>query len=49
MEEDQKALEYQEKMKVDIKNISKKGKLGPIYEFIDTSFFAATKVSARIF
>ena len=40
MEEDQKTLEYQEYMKVDVKNITKNPKniWEPIYEVIDTSF-----------
>ena len=43
IEEEHKTLEYQEKMKLDIGNISKNRKIWiPIYEVIDTSFFAET-------
>ena len=44
MEGEQKTLEYQETIKLDVENIVKnKNKWRPIYEVIDTSFFAETK------
>ena len=45
MEVDQKTLEYQERLNIDIENISKNKTKNwrPMYEIIDTSFFAATK------
>ena len=45
MEEEQKTLEYQETMKVDVENIAKNKTINwrPKYEVIDTSFFVETK------
>ena len=43
MEEEQKKIEYQETMKVDVENIAKTN-WRPIYEVTDTSFFAETKL-----
>ena len=45
IEEDQKTLEYQKAINVDIENIANKKMFRrPIYEVIDNSFFAATKM-----
>ena len=45
IEEETKTLEYQEKMNVDVENISSlKKKWIPIYEVIDNSYFSASKI-----
>ena len=50
MEEEQKTVEYQETMKVDVENISPQKKThGDQYEVIDTSFFEETYVFHRLF
>ena len=45
IEEEQKNSEYQEIINVDVENIANNNKnWRPIYEVIDDSFFAATKI-----
>ena len=46
MEEEQKILEYQKAMKVDVGHIAKNKTKNwrPIYEVIDIKFFAETKI-----
>ena len=46
MEEEKKIVEYQETLKVDVKNISKNKKSiwRPTYEVIDVTFFEETDI-----
>ena len=51
MEEYQQTEKYQNTLKVDVKNIAKNKTTTwrPIYEVIDTSFFAATNIFLKPF
>ena len=50
MEEEHKIVEYQETMKVDVKNIPKNKNIWrPIYEVIDASSFEETDIFAQAF
>ena len=51
MEEDQKTLEYQETVKLDVKSIAKNKKniWRPIYKGIDTSFFEEKNIFPQYF
>ena len=50
MEEEQKTVEYQETLKVDVKNIPEKKPIWrPIYEAIDAPFFEETDFSHKLF